>query len=265
MKRENRFSPSALVLLLALSIAACDEDDMEEAVGSRLELMASPAPVHLAVDDTGTSVLTLTVLDFNLLPQEGVLVTFELTGDGQLCLDSSPSTCTPPDTTISDTTVAGLVSATFSHSSVGMATITASTVDLSATLIVDVLDAKPDTGNPSSTHSLTSGDPTITSCTDTVNLDGILTDANFVPLSNAPISLSTSNASPATLFGTFSPASITTNGFGSYSATFTIDPTECASNCVGVTCTLDIQATFTDIWGIDTFNSSLVAVSTNIP
>ena len=117
-------------------------------------------------------------------------------------------------------------------------------------------------GGLPTTHLLVTGDAVIdTDCTDQVLLVGTVLDGSALPISGAQVTLEVVPGTPApgTLTGTFTPASPTTDLFGVYAASFSLDGAECMASCIGATnCTLDLQATVSGVV------SNTVAVTENL-
>lgn len=106
-------------------------------------------------------------------------------------------------------------------------------------------------GGLPTTHLLVTSDAVIdTDCTDQVFLVGTALDGSAVPISGAQVTLEVvpGTPTPGTLSGTFTPTSPTTDLFGAYATSFTLDGTECMASCTGAAvCTLDLQATISGV------------------
>ena len=259
---------AGLALGLAVSAAACSDNNEEdrEIRGSQLQVVSRPNPVHTVVDPTGTSDIEVTVTGLDSLPMAGAAVELS-TMDGMLT------------TTMAVTDMAGMVTSTYSSSTVGFGTVEVRAVDTTVLHVIEITDREPDPSVPSKTHHLAPATWTITDCADVVSIDGQLLDSSNFAIQGASVVLAIRpmSADPVTLTGTFQndlpSVTVTTGGVGLYSATFKLDPIECASCGSNLgDCKISLFATFTGDMG--TYESDVnvndmmvndLVISTDLP
>ncbi len=280
---------TGLTLSLALLCAGCrDEERVDVILGTGLQVVSAPNPVHTAIDPTGTSVITVTVSD-------AVNLTQELLGNEPVELETMDGTLVPtmgltegdpmdPDF--------GMFTSMFSNSSPVLATVAVRANDLEVFHLIEVTDREPAASDPSTSFFFDPVSVTVTDCAQNVSVGGQLFDSAGSIMQGATINLAikTGSAMPVTLTGIFTESGTTTHtvtsgGLGIYpnlgtappdppppaeSATFVLDLAECAASCAGMgptACEIRLMATFTtDITaGATTYNSNDVVITTDIP
>ncbi len=224
---------AALMTLPAAVFLGCESSDPVAIEGSQIILTATPNPIDLLVDPTGTSMIEARLISDTGVPQSDAQVLFFITnGSGQV----SPS----EDTTDDD----GLASATLKATTPGSSvTVNAQSGSITANRQVSVTEGTP------TIHFLTSSDAVIdTLCSDDILLTGSLTGTGGA-IANQPVTFQVvsskvnGQAADPPLAGGFTPPSTLTDSNGAYSVSFLINQQQCADSCVGTdTCEIVVQA-----------------------
>lgn len=224
----------ALLALSALAFLACEDSDPVAIEGSTIILTATPNPIDLLADPTGTSIVEARLLSSTGVPQQDTSVFFSITsGSGFV----SPE----DDTTDPQGRAFTTLTATTPNTTI---TVTAQSGSISANRQVSVTEGTP------TTHFLTATDNLISGiCTDTATLSGTLSGTGG-PISGQPVTFAiiatevNGTAPSPALTGSFTPPTTLTDSSGSYTVTFRMDSTQCGASCVGAnTCKITVRAT----------------------
>ncbi|MCZ6779827.1 MAG: hypothetical protein O7F16_12805 [Acidobacteria bacterium] len=265
---------TGLALSLALLCAGCkDEERVDLILGTELEVVSAPNPVHTIIDPTGTSVITVTVADVVdfapvLLGNEPVELE---TMDGSLVPTMGVTGDDMPDPL-------GKFTSTFSNSTPTLATVTVRANDQEVFYLIEVTDREPEASDPSATHGLFPAAVTVTDCRDTMGdpleiaLDGQLLDDQFFFMQGATIDLEVRGTTGGIGSGVFLDpmdmpiTMVTTAGEGLYSAKYQLDAAGCDASCKGAPslCTITLGGKFMGT-PPSPYNSNDVVITTNIP
>jgi hypothetical protein len=213
----------ALVVVAAagLFLLSCEDSNPIAQAGSTISLAANPEPINLLLGTTST--ITARVYNANGVPApDGTQVIFE-TNVGTMSVDETE-------------TQNGIATSVLTLSVAQSATVKAISGTVSATRTVTAVSGSVNT------VTLTSPNPVIQlQCTDTVDLEGFVLDANGAGLPGQVPVISVVSSSPAGLRGNATVSTTDTNGH--YTGTWLMVETDCTSNCVGANCTVTLKST----------------------
>jgi hypothetical protein len=222
-KSLSRIILLALAAAAGLGFLACEDSDPVAIEGSQIIVTASPNPVDIDADPSGTSQVQARLMTASGVPQEDTILFF-----------STTSGAVDPDDDVTD--AEGRAFTTFTSSTTTTATVTAQSGSIKGTVSIQVLEGTP------GSHVLSAADSVFNTCSEVLQIDGIVTNSSGGPLANVQVTFTFVSETVSGLLSV-NPQSLQTDPSGRYAVDGLLDSNKCNSSCVGAgTCEVRLRA-----------------------
>jgi hypothetical protein len=219
-----RFILPAMAVAAGLGFLACEDSDPVAIEGSQIIVTASPNPVDIDADPSGTSQVQARLMTASGVPQEDTILFF-----------STTSGAVSPDSDVTDSE--GRAFTTFTSPTTTTATVTAQSGSIKGTVSIQVL-----AGTPGS-HVLNAEDSVFNTCSEVILIEGIVKDGNGDPLEDVQVTFTIVSETVSGLLS-INPQSDVTDPLGQYDVNGLLDSNKCNSSCAGAaTCEVRLRAT----------------------
>jgi hypothetical protein len=213
-----------LAAAAGLGFLACEDSDPVAIEGSQIIMTASPNPVDIDADPTGTSQVQARLMTSTGVPQADTILFF-----------STTTGAVSPDSDVTDSE--GRAFTTFTSSATTTATVTAQSGSIKGTVSIQVLQGTP------GSHLLNAADSVFNTCSEVIVITGTVLNASGSPLPNVQVTFAILSETVSGLLDV-NPDSVLTNSSGAYTVDGLIDNSKCNSTCVGApTCEVRLRAT----------------------
>ena len=212
----------ALMALAAIATLSCESTDPVAIEGSQIIVTASPNPVDIDADPSGTSQVQARLTTATGVPQDGTVIFFSTTAGA-----------VNPD--VDTTDAEGRAFTTFTNSTETTATVTAQSGSIKGTVPIQVIQGTP------GSHVLNAADAVFNTCSEVIVITGTVENSNGGPLSNAQVTFTILSETVVGLL-TPNPQSTTTDSNGEYSVNGLLDNGKCSTCAGAATCEVRLRA-----------------------